>query len=51
MAVLQIIALMFFTVTLLGEGFGVTDEEFQVGFIVLLVLRIKFKLYLVKMRL
>ena len=25
---------IFLTVTLLGEGFGVTDEEFQVSFIV-----------------
>ena len=51
MAAMHLLAFAFLVVTLLGEGFDVTDEEFKVGFIVLLVIRIKFKLYLVKMRL
>ena len=47
MAALQIIALMLFTVTLLGEGFTVTDEEFQVGSIGVYLIETKFKSYLV----
>ena len=35
MAALHVYAYIFLTVTLLGEVLGVTDEEFQVGFIVL----------------
>ena len=42
MAALQIIAFMLFTVTLFGEGFDMTDVEFQVGFIVLEPFRSKF---------
>ena len=34
MAALNVVAFIFLTVTLLGGGFGVTDDEFQVNFIV-----------------
>ena len=34
MAALHIVAFAFLAVTLLGEGFGVTDEECQVRFII-----------------
>ena len=33
MAVLHILTFTFLTITLLGGGFGFSDEEFQVGFI------------------
>ena len=35
MAAFHIVVCMFLTVTLLGGGFGVTDEEFQVSYNVL----------------
>ena len=35
MASLSSFMLMVFAITLLGEGFGVTDEEFKVSYIVL----------------
>ena len=33
MAALHVVAFIFLTVTLLGGGFGLSDEEFQVSFI------------------
>ena len=51
MAAMQIIAFIFLAVTLLGGGYGVTDEEFKVGFIGFGVVATKFKSYLVQIRL
>ena len=42
MAVLHSLAFAFLAVTLLGKGFSVTDEEFQVGFITLHIALYKF---------
>ena len=41
MAAFHIVVYMFLTVTLLGGGFGVSDEEFQVSYIVLKLIQAK----------
>ena len=45
MAALHMYAYIFLTITLFGEGFSVTDEEFQVDFFSLQLIVIQFTLY------
>ena len=49
MAAQYILAFTFFAVTLFGSTTGVTDEEFQVGYIVLFQIRTKSELNLFRM--
>ena len=51
MAAMHVYAYIFLTVTLLGGGFGVTDEEFKVSFISLKRIAIQLKCYFSKIRL